>query len=151
MNKKQISEIVEKIFEQLDILVPIYKADPIDWDISKGFASVCILDENGQQFGRLWGDDKIRLRDSFTIAWKKANQVWITGYKTNEYEKLVFADKVDHGKYGVQMPDFIGWEGGQPITLADGTKLSVGFSGFRGTSDIEIVLKACAQANIDLQ
>ena len=151
MESKKNVAIVEKIFAELEILVPIYKADPIDWDISKGFASVCIIDEDGQIFGRLFGDDKIRLRDSFNIAWKKANQVWITGYKTLEYEKLVFAGEVDHGKYGVQMPDFIGWEGGQPIVLKDGTKFAVGFSGFRGESDIEIILKALKNANIELK
>ncbi len=151
METKKNILIIEKIFEQLDKLVPVYKADPIDWDISKGFASVCIIDEDGQIYGRLYGDDKIRLRDSFNIAWKKANQVWITGYKTLEYEKLVFSGQVDHGKYGVQMPDMIGWEGGQPVTLKDGTKLAVGFSGFRGTSDIAIVLKAFENAQIDLQ
>jgi glc operon protein GlcG len=49
------------------------------------------------------------------------------------------------------MPDMIGWEGGQPITLKDGTKLSIGYSGFRGTSDLEIVIKALKKANIDLK
>lgn len=36
------------------------------------------------------------------------------------------------------LADLVGYEGGQPITLPDGTKLAVGFSGFRGTSDLEM-------------
>jgi glc operon protein GlcG len=90
----------------------------------------------------MFGTDKIRQRTSFRIAWTKASQVWITGYKTGEFEKLVYAGKVDEHKYGINKPDFIGWEGGQPIVVDAQIKLSAGFSGFRGTSDLEIVQKA---------
>jgi glc operon protein GlcG len=54
----------------------------------------------------------------------------------------VFNKEIDEHEFGISMPDFIGWIGGQPITLKDGTKISAGFSGFRGISDIEIVLRA---------
>jgi glc operon protein GlcG len=40
------------------------------------------------------------------------------------------------------VPDLIGWEGGQPLTLKDGRKLFVGFSGIRGIYDLEIMVKA---------
>lgn len=139
---------IQKIINALEELVPIYMAIQEDYVIAKGVVSVCIIDQEGQVYGKLFGTDKIRCRDSFKIAWTKANQVWITGYKTNEYEKLVFADKLDHGKYGINMPDFIGWEGGQPIELSDGTKLAIGFSGFRGTTDLEIVIKALEKAGL---
>ncbi|MDP2890359.1 MAG: hypothetical protein Q8P34_15515, partial [Bacteroidota bacterium] len=86
--------------------------------------------------------DQLRGRDSFKIAWTKASQVWITGYKTNEYERMIFTDQMDYHTFGISLPDLIGYEGGQPITLPDGTKLAVGFSGFRGGSDLEIVRKA---------
>ncbi len=44
--------------------------------------------------------------------------------------------------------DLIGWEIGQPLTMKteNRTILSVGFTGFRGNTDIEIVLKALADA-----
>jgi glc operon protein GlcG len=45
----------------------------------------------------------------------------------------------------------VGWLGGQPVTLRDGTKLSVGFSGFRGISDLEIVVKALEKINTILE
>jgi glc operon protein GlcG len=61
---------------------------------------------------------------------------------TGEYEKKVFNGEIDERIYGISRPDFIGWQGGQPVALKDGSKLSVGFSGFRGISDIEIVKKA---------
>jgi uncharacterized protein GlcG (DUF336 family) len=55
---------------------------------------------------------------------------------------LVYSGQVDDGQFGIQKPDFLGLEGGQQVTLKDGTKLGVGFSGFRGTSDLEIVNRA---------
>ena len=151
MEHKEIVSVIEKIIADIEDLVPVYMAVPVDYAISKGVVSVCIIDGNGQIYGKVFGTDKIRCRDSFKIAWTKASQVWITGFKTNEYEKLVFASKLDHNKYGISMPDMIGWEGGQPVTLKDGTKLSIGFSGFRGTTDLEIVLKAIEKANIALK
>ena len=54
----------------------------------------------------------------------------------------MFTDQIDDKKFGILRPDFIGWEGGQPLTVDGTIKLSVGFSGFRGATDIEIVQKA---------
>jgi len=151
MEHKEIVLHIEKILKCIEDLIPFYMAIPEDNANSKGVVSVCIIDGNGQIYGKVFGTDKIRCRDSFKIAWTKASQVWITGFKTNEYERLVFTHKIDHHKFGINMPDMIGWEGGQPVTLHDGTKLSIVFSGFRGTSDLEIVLKAIEKANIALK
>ena len=142
MEHKELVLYIEKILASIEDLVPIYMQVPEDQNISKGVVSVCIIDESGQIYGKTFGTDKIRRRDSFKIASTKAMQVWITGYKTNEYEKLVFSGQIDHHKFGISMPDMIGWEGGQPIVLKDGTKLAIGFSGFRGITDLEIVIKA---------
>jgi len=148
MEHQEVILLIEKLLASIEELVPVYMAIPEDMEISKGVVSVCIIDETGQIYGKVFGKDKVRCRDSFKIAWTKASQVWITGYKTGDYEKLVFSDQLDHHKFGINMPDLIGWIGGQPITLPDGTKLSIGFSGFRGTTDVEIVIKALAKANI---
>ena len=148
MEHPEVILLIEKLLASIEELVPVYMAIPEDLEISKGVVSVCIIDETGQIYGKVFGKDKVRCRDSFKIAWTKASQVWITGYKTGDYEKLVFSDQLDHHKFGINMPDLIGWIGGQPITLPDGTKLSIGFSGFRGTTDVEIVIKALATANI---
>jgi len=151
MEHPEILTIVEKLLVSIGELVPVYMAIPEDMAISKGVVSVCIIDEAGRIYGKVFGSDKVRCRDSFKIAWTKASQVWITGYKTNEFERLVFTDRIDHNKFGINMPDLIGWEGGQPVTLIDGTKLAVGFSGFRGTSDLEIVLKAIEKTSITVK
>lgn len=142
---------IEKLLANLEALVPVYMAIPEDYAKSKGVASVCIISENGQIYGKVFGTDKLRGRDSFRIAWTKASQVWITGIKTNEYERMIFTGQMDYHTFGISLPDLIGYEGGQPITLRDGTKLAVGFSGFRGTSDLEIVQKALEKANINFK
>ena len=138
---------IEKLIVNIEELVPVYMAIPEDEAKSKGVASLCIIAEDGQVYGKIFGNDKLRGRDSFKIAWIKASQVWITGFKTNDYERMVFTGQIDYHTFGIPLPDLIGYEGGQPITLRDGTKLAVGFSGFRGTSDLEIVLKAMEKVN----
>ncbi len=140
-------QLIEELLAHIEAFVPVYMAIPEDFAKSKGVASVCIISEDGRIYGEIFGTDKLRGRDSFKIAWTKANQVWITGYKTNEYERMIFTDQMDYHTFGISLPDLIGYEGGQPIILPDGTKLSVGFSGFRGISDLEIVQKALEKVN----
>ena len=133
---------IEQFISYIEKLVPEYMAIPEDGAISKGGASLCIITEDGTVHGKVFGTDKLRGRETFKIAWTKASQTWITGYKTNDYERMVFTDQIDYHTFGISLPDLVGYKGGQPITLRDGTKLAVGFSGFRGTSDVEIVEKA---------
>jgi len=139
---------IEEIISAIENLIPEYMKNTADSGISNGNVALCIIDEEGKVFGKLFGKDKIRSRYSYKIAWTKASQVWITGTKTGEFEKLVFTKQIDEYKFGISRPDFIGWEGGQPIILKDGTKLAFGFSGFRGVSDLEIVTKAILQLDI---
>jgi len=138
----------ERIISEIVELIPDYSSDPEDFGISNGNVAICIINEDGLVSGRLFGNNKIRSRESFKVAWTKASQVWITGFKTGEYETLVYSNQINENDYGISRPDMIGWEGGQPLTLKDGTRLSIGFSGFRGTSDLEIVIKAIQKANL---
>ena len=134
--------LIEELLANIEALIPVYMAIPEDCAKSKGVASVCIISEDGRIYGKVFGTDQLRGRDSYKIAWTKASQVWITGIKTNEYERMIFTDQLDYHTFGISLPDLVGYEGGQPITLPNGTKLAVGFSGFRGSSDLEIVEKA---------
>jgi uncharacterized protein GlcG (DUF336 family) len=142
MKNSPILSLVEKLLENLESLVPVYLEIPEDKAISNGGAAVCIIDEDGRIYGKMYGTDKLRCRETYKIAWTKASQVWITGIETNEFEKLVFNEQIDYRQFGIKMPDMIGYKGGQPVTFSNGTKLAIGFSGFRGTTDLEIVLKA---------
>jgi len=146
MDPKSISEFTGKLIAAVEKRLPEYLAIEEDRSRNEGNSALCIIDETGAVYGKMFGTDKIRMRRVFHIAWTKASQVWITGIKTGEYEKLVFTGQVDDKKFGILRPDFIGWEGGQPITIEGAVKLSVGFSGFRGATDIEIVQKALVDA-----
>jgi glc operon protein GlcG len=142
-SQADLNRKIGSIIGALDALIPEYSSNPAD-AFAGGNVAVCIIDANGGIHGNIWGTDKVRGRNSFRLAWVKASQVWITGMKTGDYEKRLFNEEFDEGKYGIQKPDLIGWEGGQPVRLADGTVLSVGFSGFRGINDLEIVVRAVA-------
>ena len=146
MTKKETVIVIDELFEAVETLLPKYMEDPADKNISNGNVAVCIIDDQGQVHGKMFGTNKPRLRQSYKVAWTKASQVWLTGIKTGEYERMVFNNEVEENANGIENPDLIGWVGGQPLTLKNGTKLSVGFSGFRGTTDIEIMVKALAIA-----
>jgi glc operon protein GlcG len=144
MNNPQ--ERIEHLIQRMEELIPLYMKKDEDKGVSNGNVAVCIIDEAGGVFGKVFiHDNKIRARESFRVAWTKASQVWLTGMKTGEYEKKIYNNEIAEEIAGISKPDFIGWEGGQPIILKDGTKFSIGFSGFTGVTDLEIVLKALEQ------
>lgn len=146
MTSEKLQQIINKMFESISVQVPTYKNSAIDWNISAGNVAVCIIDDAGNIYGKIWGDDKLRGRKFYDVAYRKASQVWITGYKTGEYERLVFTDKLNYRDFGIELPDLMGWEGGQPIQLDAETRISCGFSGFKGVNDLAIVKKAADEA-----
>jgi len=145
METNNLAALIQNIIAAVDKRVPEYLAVEDDRKLNDGNCALCIIDEAGDVHGKMFGRDKVRRRHVFRIAWTKASQVWITGYKTGDYEKLVFNGELDEKQFGIIRPDFVGWIGGQPIVVDNQTKLAVGFSGFRGTSDLEIVQKAVAE------
>jgi len=146
MEKTAIKAVIERTFNAIEKLIPVYMKVPEDQCISNGNVAVCIIDESGLIHGKIFGTNKARLRQSYKVAWTKASQVWLTGVKTGEYERMVFNKEVGENANGIEAPDLVGWEGGQPLTMKNGTKLSVGFSGLRGTTELEIMINALADA-----
>ena len=146
MENIEMQTTINKLFDEIETLIPLYMARPEEKNVSMGNLAVCIIDENGIVYGRMFGTDKPRLRRSYRIAWTKASQVWLTGVKTGEYERMVFSKEIGENENGIEAPDLIGWQGGQPLVLKNGKKLSVGFSGFRGVTDLDIMVKALAAA-----
>lgn len=145
MNREETASIINQIIENVERLIPACMENEADRIKANGNVAICILDEKGAVYGKIFGTDKIRGREAYRVAWMKASQVWITGMRTGEFERKAFNKEIDEREYGIKRPDFIGWEGGQPINLNDGTKLSVGFSGFRSATDLEIVVKSIPQ------
>ncbi len=148
MSTSDSSIIANQIINAIAKLLPEYLADPADRNTANGNLGVCIIDAAGRIQGAMFGPDRIRQRQCFRTAWTKASQVWLTGMKTGEYEKAVYTGQVDESKAGISRPDLIGWEGGQPFTLKDGTRLSVGVSGMRGVSDLAIAARAVKELQL---
>ncbi len=141
-----MSAIIPKLFTAIENLIPEYMQNPLDSNIGNGNLAVCIIDEQGTVHGKMFGSNNPRLRNIFKVAWTKASQVWLTGVNTGEYERMVFNKEVEENGNGIEAPDLIGWQGGQQLLLENGEKLSVGFSGFRGVTDIEIMVRALQHA-----
>ena len=146
MDNQKLQRVINKIFENISSRIPAFKSSDLDWSISAGNVAVCIIDDTGNIYGKIWGDDKLRGRKFYDVAYRKASQVWITGYKTGEFERLVFTDKLNYHDFGIELPDLMGWEGGQPIQLDAETRISCGFSGFKGVNDLGIVKKSTDEA-----
>lgn len=146
MTNEKLQQVIKKMFESISAQIPTYKNSEPDWSISAGNVAVCIIDDNGNIYGKIWGNDKLKGRRYYDVAYRKASQVWITGYKTGEYEKLVFTDQINYRDFGIDLPDLMGWQGGQPIQLDAETRISCGFSGFKGVNDLGIVKKAADEA-----
>jgi len=66
--------------------------------------------------GKMFGTNKPRLRESYKVACIKASQVWLTGIKTGEYERISFINELSENADVIGAPDLIGWAGGQPRT-----------------------------------
>lgn len=142
MTTFELDKFINALYQELEQEVLSFKNSPEDWNISKGNVAMCIITDEGKVYGKLFGSDKLKQRGFYNIAWKKASQVWITGHKTGDYEKIVFGGTMDPEDSPIELPDLIGWVGGQPIQLDEETRLSIGFSGFRGFNDIGIVERA---------
>jgi uncharacterized protein GlcG (DUF336 family) len=148
MESTKISEIIDQIINEVELSIPEYMKDPADRKISEGNVAICIIDMQGRIFGKLFGNDKNKVRGFYNIAWKKASQVWMTGYATGKFEELVYSKQISCEQFGLSKPDLIGWEGGQPVKIDKDTELAIGFSGLRGIHDLEIVSKAVAKVLI---
>jgi uncharacterized protein GlcG (DUF336 family) len=146
MRNEKLQEVINKLFDSISAQIPAFESSEVDWRISDGNVAVCLIDDAGRIYGKIWGNDKVRGRSFYDVAYRKASQVWITGYKTGEYERLVFSDQLNYKDFGIELPDLMGWEGGQPIQLDAETRLSCGFSGFEGVNDLAIVKKAAEEA-----
>lgn len=142
MPSNELSQTILRILDAIERLVPEYMDIEEDRKKANGSLAACIIDADGNIYGRIFGDDKVLGRERYRVAWTKASQSWITGMKTGEFEKLAFNNEIEEWKFGIRRPDYIGWEGGQPVTLKDGTIIYAGVSGFRSVSDLEIVVRA---------
>lgn len=134
----------QELFPALEKLIPHYLEDPVDYAIAEGNLSCLVMDGIGNVSGFHWGDNRVKQRQSAQVAWQKVMQVWLTDTPTGLYEQKVYSRQMNWWEYGIPLPELIGWEGGLPARLADGTPLALAFSGFRGEQDCAILRAAVA-------
>ncbi len=117
MTSPELTGIINSIIEECEKLIPHYMIGEEDKRIANGNCAICLIDSDGMIYGKMYGTNVIRARESFRVAWTKASQVHITGYKTGEFEKLAFNKEIDEKSFGIERPDYIGWVGGQPLVI----------------------------------
>jgi len=146
MTSSEITGVATQLIAEVEKLIPGCMQNPEDRDNSQGNVTLLIIAQDGQIFGRMFGDNNRTRRGTSRIAWQKATQVWMTHQATGQFEKQVYGfAQADPGQFGLQHPDLIGWEGGLPVVAADGTKLAVAMSGFTGVTDCSIIRQAVAK------
>lgn len=133
---------MQRLFTALEKRIPEFLKEPDDFAISKGNAVMLVIDGNGDVHGKQLGTDTAKLVELGLVAWKKVVQVRHTRVATGRYEELAYSRRLHWWKYGIPLPDFVGWDGGLPAVLSDGSPLALAFSGFRGEKDVEILRQA---------
>jgi hypothetical protein len=142
MNRQEFQTLCNQIADEVEKLLPEYLKHPEDAATSRGGSALAILNAKGESYGRIYGDKPARQRECAQTAWKKANQVWLTGYATGQFETLVYAKKIDENQFGLSRPEYIGWIGGVEAKTNSGERLVLAFSGMRGEQDVAILKNA---------
>lgn len=145
MDTDRFQIILSSLAAAIERHTPAFLADPEDLAIAQGNLVFVAIDDAGHVFGRYWGTDPVRQRGSAMVAWTKANQVRLTRTSTGLYEKLVYTGQKNWWEYGIPLPEFIGWEGGLPAVLEDGTLVALGLSGLRQDKDCALLVRAIAE------
>ncbi|HVX49933.1 MAG TPA: hypothetical protein VHB48_07240 [Chitinophagaceae bacterium] len=146
MENITVKETIAGIIAACETLFAEYVQIEEDYKKNDGNAALCIIDAGGNVYGKMFGNDKIKMRETYRIAWTKASQVHITGIRTGDFEKLVFNGEINDKQFGIERQHFIGWRGGLPVTLQDGATIAIAFSGFRGVTDVALLERAVAIA-----
>jgi glc operon protein GlcG len=142
MEHPETAGLITALIANVEKLIPQYLKLEEERKKARGGIAICIIDPEGNVHGKMFGEDRIMARERYRTAWMKASQVWITGIRTGEFERLVYTGAINEESFGIKKPDYIGWEGGQPVQLSNGITLAVGFSGLRSATDLEIVNRA---------
>jgi glc operon protein GlcG len=150
MTQIQLNTIAQNLFLAMDSLIPKFLENPDDFAIAEGNVCCLIMDEEGNVVGKHWGTDRVKQRKSAQVGWQKVMQVWLTDTPTGTYEEKVYSKQMNWWEYGIPLPELIGWQGGLPARLADGSKIAIAFSGFHGDKDCAIIRQAAGMMPIQI-
>lgn len=142
MQTQEFHSLCNNIADEVGkLLIEILKT-PEDFNASEGNCALCIMNATGETYMRLYGDNRVRQRQTAFNAHKKALQVWLTGYATGTFETLVYTNKISEKQFGLARPELIGWLGGLEAKTLSGERLILAFSGVRGEQDVGILKQA---------
>jgi hypothetical protein len=79
MNDKTLDSQINLALSTIEGLISEYLKVEEDRKISNGNVAICVITADGSVYGKMYGNDKPRLRQIYKIAWTKASQVWLTG------------------------------------------------------------------------
>jgi uncharacterized protein GlcG (DUF336 family) len=144
MNIAEFQTLANAIADEVGRLLPKVLEAPEEMQIANGNCVLCVMNASGNAIMRMYGSNPIRQRQIAQVATKKALQVWLTGYATGTYEKLVYNDEINPEKFGIPHPEFIGWLGGVEAKTTSGDRLILAFSGVRGEQDQALLRNAAA-------
>jgi len=145
MNRSEFQALANNIADEVGRLLPQILSVQEELQIANGNCVLCVMNSAGDTVLRMYGgSDPVRQRQVAQVASKKALQVWLTGYATGAYEKLVYNGELDADKFGIPHPEFIGWLGGLEAKAASGERLILAFSGVRGEQDQGVLRMAAA-------
>jgi len=100
--------------------------------------AIAVIGPDGAIRGYFRGDDRAKGRWCFGVVNRKVIRVWSTGCATGHVEELVYAGKLDEGQFGLNRPDYIGWQGGVPLVAANGQLIAAAFAVIRGAKESAI-------------
>lgn len=139
MNNLAFQILSDSIADEVARLLPTFLQIPEDYKTANGNCVLCVMSATGHSYTRMFGENPLRQRQVAQTAFKKALQVWITGYSTGSYETLVYTGQVDEEKIGIARPELIGWYGGLEAKTNIGERFIIAFSGMRGAQDVSIL------------
>jgi glc operon protein GlcG len=58
MENIEMQTTINKLFDEIETLIPHYMTMPEEKNISMGNLAVCVIDDNGIVYGRMFGTDK---------------------------------------------------------------------------------------------
>src|SRR5690348_5770369 len=132
MNIEEFQSLCNNIADEVALQLAEVLKTPEDFKASEGNCALCIMNAAGETCMHLYGDNRVRQRQTAFNAHKKALQVWLTGYATGDFETLVYTNKISEKQFGLSRPELIGWLGGVEAKTSSGERLILAFSGVRG-------------------
>ena len=72
MDPKELARLIKGIIERVEQFIPHYMENEEDRKKAAGGIAICILDQDGRVYGKMFGTDKIMMRERYRVAWDES-------------------------------------------------------------------------------